>query len=192
MQIFNFVSRWFLTSIRAAVVLGTLGSFGLVAQSAAPSEALEDAPMSAEVALKVLLGDAAPSLIRPGAQQVEIFAIPPRAETPATVSNLKVVVKHGETVNGLLRRHLGDSAFSTKFQRQALVRLNPAVFPRGMVQRLPVGTTLWMPTDPIMAGLVPGGRKDSSQAQAASAADLSATAGPVHTPSPTRGWVRFP
>ena len=149
--------------------------------------------MSAEAALKVLLGDVAPNLTRPVAQQVETFAIPPRAETPAAVSALKVVVKPGETVDGLLRRHLGDSAFSTKFQRQALVRLNPSAFPRGLVQRLAVGTTLWMPTDPIMAGMVPGGRKDSTLAQAASAANPSATAGqPVHTPSPTRGWVRFP
>lgn len=189
----NFSSRWFLNPICTAAVLVVLGSFALAAQAAGPSEPAEEAPMSAEAALKVLLGDAAPSLTRPVAQQVETFAIPPRAETPAAVSALKVVVKSGETVDGLLRRHLGDSAFSTKFQRQALVRLNPSAFPRGLVQRLAVGTTLWMPTDPIMAGMVPGGRKDSTLAQAASAANPSATAGqPVHTPSPTRGWVRFP
>jgi hypothetical protein len=189
----NFSSRWFLTPICTAAVLVVLGSFALAAQAAGPSEPAEEAPMSAEAALKVLLGDAAPSLPRPVAQQVETFAIPPRAETPAAVSALKVVVKPGETVDGLLRRHLGDSAFSMKFQRQALVRLNPSAFPRGLVQRLAVGTTLWMPTDPIMAGMVPGGRKDSTLAQAASAANPSATAGqPVHTPSPTRGWVRFP
>ncbi len=189
----KFSNRWFMSPICTAAVLVALGSFALAAQAAGPSEPAEEAPMSAEAALKVLLGDAAPSLPRPVAQQVETFAIPPRAETPAAVSALKVVVKPGETVDGLLRRHLGDSAFSMKFQRQALVRLNPSAFPRGLVQRLAVGTTLWMPTDPIMAGMVPGGRKDSTLAQAASAANPSATAGqPVHTPSPTRGWVRFP
>jgi Tfp pilus assembly protein FimV len=149
--------------------------------------------MSPEAALQILLGDAAPSLLRPATQQVQAFAIPERAETVPSVSTLKVVVKRGETVNGLLRRHLGNSVFSLQFQRQALVRLNPSVFQKGLVQRLAVGTTLWIPTDPIMASLVPGSRKDSALLQPSPTTEpLGKVIQQVHTPSSTRGWVRFP
>lgn len=197
MQTSKFSRPWVLTSIRNAAALGTIAvlpHFCLAAQSDGSSELSEAARMSPELALRVLLGDAAPSLPRSAAQVAETFAIPSHAELPTPTSSLKVVVKRGDTVESLLRRHLGGSAFSMQFQRQALVRLNPSAFQKGLVQRLEIGTTLWMPTDPIMAGMVPGGRKDGPLAQATStAADPSGTAGqPMHSPSPTRGWVRFP
>jgi len=197
MQTSKFSRPWVLTSIRNAAALGTIAvlpHFCLAAQSDGSSELSEAARMSPELALRVLLGDAAPSLPRSAAQVAETFAIPSHAELPTPTSSLKVVVKRGDTVESLLRRHLGGSAFSMQFQRQALVRLNPSAFQKGLVQRLEIGTTLWMPTDPIMAGMVPGGRKDGPLTQATSTAtDPSGTAGqPMHSPSPTRGWVRFP
>lgn len=164
--------------------------------------------MSAEAALKILLGDAAPALARPAVAPAaapsvapaQAFPVPPAAEALPGTSALKVVVRPGDTVDSLLRRHLRDSAFSTAFQRQALVRLNPSVFQKGQVHRLEVGTTLWMPTDTILMGLLPGAGQPRPVAQASpsSAADSAgqdasgAARQPVHSPSPSRGWVRYP
>jgi Tfp pilus assembly protein FimV len=156
--------------------------------------------MSHETALRILLGDAAQSLIRPSALAAEAFSIPVRTDAPSSASALKVVVRPGDTVDGLLRRHLGDSVFSIQFQRQSVMRLNPNVFPNGQLRRLEVGATLWIPTDTVMMGLLPGVRKETPVAQASAApaqgaADPDATGTtrqPVHTPSPSRGWVRYP
>ena len=198
MQTPNFLNRFFLILRRAAAMLGAVAVASLAAEPAGLATASDETRMSAEAALRVLLGDAAPGLPRPA---VESFPIPPRQEALPAASALKVVVRPGDTVDGLLRRHLGDSVFSPKFQRQALIRLNPAVFQNGQLHRLEVGSTLWIPTDMVMMGLLPGARRDTSLAQAEVAALQGGAAGqdassavrpPVHTPSPSRGWVRYP
>ena len=111
-----------------------------------------------------------------------------------------MVVRRGDTVDGLLRRHLGESAFSVKFQRDALMRLNPSLFPQGHVHRLEVGATLWMPTEQILMGLLSGAKPELQGAPAHASATREegamkpsgADAPLVHTPSPTRSWVRYP
>lgn len=206
MQMPHFARPYCLTLVRALAWLGAgavLGLAPLSAQPVSPAAPAEEVRMSAEAALKILLGDAAPALARPAvapaAAPAQAFPVPPAAEALPGTSALKVVVRPGDTVDSLLRRHLRDSAFSTAFQRQALVRLNPSVFQKGQVHRLEVGTTLWMPTDTILMGLLPGaGQPRPVQAIPSSAADsagqdASGTARqPVHSPSPSRGWVRYP
>lgn len=195
-----FSSRFFLTTVRAVTAVATLGAASLAAQPAGQAVPAEETRMSPEAALKILLGDAAQSLVRPGALVAEAVPAPQRSDVVMPTSALKVVVKRGDTVEGLLRRHLADSVFSIKFQRQALMRLNPAVFQNGQVRRLEVGSTLWIPTDAIMMGLLPGARQEApvvqtsaTPQQAATDQDASATARqPVYTPSPSRAWVRFP
>lgn len=185
--------------IRTGAVLGALFCGPLAAQPAVTGSSGEEVRMSAETALKVLLGDAAPAMLRPGSLPADAAAAAPKAEMPSAASALRVVVKPGDTVDGLLRRHLADSAFSPRFQRQALMRLNPAVFANGQPQRLVVGSTLWIPTEQILMGLLTGGHKDTALAQANPQAAASpgqdapgAGRAPTPTPSPTRGWVRFP
>ena len=159
----------------------------------------QDERMSPEDALKILLGEAAPALSRPAVLAAPAVTAAPRAEPPAAGAALKVVVRPGDTVDSLLRRHLADSVFSTRFQRQALMRLNPTVFQSGQVHRLPVGATLWVPTDTILMGLLPD-RKDAVAATARTASAAPAPAAdapaagqaPALASSPTRGWVRFP
>jgi Tfp pilus assembly protein FimV len=195
-----FSSRFFLTTVRAATAVATLGAASLAAQPAGQAVPAEETRMSPETALKILLGDAAQNLLRPGAVVAEAVPALQRSDVVVPTSALKVVVKRGDTVEGLLRRHLADSVFNIKFQRQALMRLNPAVFQNGQVRRLEAGSTLWIPTDSIMMGLLPGARQETPVAQASTAPqqapaeqDASATARqPVHTPSPSRAWVRFP
>ncbi len=195
-----FSSRFFLVTVRAATAVATLGAASLAAQPAGQAVPAEETRMSPETALKILLGDAAQNLLRPGALVAEAAPALQRSDVVMPTSALKVVVKRGDTVEGLLRRHLADSIFNIKFQRQALMRLNPAVFQNGQVRRLEVGSTLWIPTDAIMMGLLPGARQEAPVAQtsgapqqAATDQDASATARqPVHTPSPSRAWVRFP
>ena len=195
-----FSSRFFLTTVRAATAVATLGAASLAAQPAGQAVPAEETRMSPETALKILLGDAAQNLLRPGAVVAEAVPALQRSDVVMPTSALKVVVKRGDTVEGLLRRHLADSVFNIKFQRQALMRLNPAVFQNGQVRRLEVGSTLWIPTDSIMMGLLPVARQETPVAQASTAPqqapaeqDASATARqPVHTPSPSRAWVRFP
>lgn len=195
-----FSSRFFLTTVRAATAVAALGAASLAAQPAGQAVPAEETRMSPETALKILLGDAAQSLVRPGALVAEAVPALQRSDVVMPTSALKVVVKRGDTVEGLLRRHLADSVFNIKFQRQALMRLNPAVFQNGQVRRLEVGSTLWIPTDAIMMGLLPGARQQAPVAQtsaapqqAATDQDPSATARqPVYTPSPSRAWVRFP
>ena len=202
MPMSNLSKRIFLIWTRAACVLGACGAIGasvLAAEPAAQGVPLDESRMSPEAALRILLGDAAPGLIRPTPALAESFPVPSRADAPLAASARKVVVRPGDTVDGLLRRYLGDSVFSTKFQRQALMRLNPTAFPNGQVHRLEVGAALWIPTDQILMGLLPE-RKEPVTALAtapsgdpASGQDSAAAArAPVFVPSPTRGWVRFP
>ena len=184
-----------LLSAVSAVLAGTAW-----AAQPVPTSAQEER-MSPEDALKILLGDAAPALSRPAvlAAPAVTAAPAPRVEPAAAGAALKVVVRPGDTVDSLLRRHLGDSVFSTKFQRQALMRLNPTVFQNGQVHRLPVGATLWVPTDTILMGLLPD-RKDAVAATARTASAAPAPAAdapaagqePALASRPTRGWVRFP
>ncbi len=201
MQMHHFSSRFFLTTVRAATAVAALGAASLAAQPAGQAVPAEELRMSPETALKILLGDAAQSLVRPGALVAEAVSTPQRSEVMTPSSALKVVVKRGDTVEGLLRRHLADSVFNIKFQRQALMRLNPAVFQNGQARRLEVGSTLWIPTDTLMMGLLSGARKEAPvaptsaapQQQGATDQDAPATARQaVHTPSPSRAWVRFP
>ena len=196
-----FSSRFFLVTVRAAAAVAALGAASLAAQPAGQAVSAEEPRMSPETALKILLGDAAQSLVRPGALVAEAVPDPRRSEVMTPSSALKVVVKRGDTVEGLLRRHLADSVFNIKFQRQALMRLNPAVFQNGQARRLEVGSTLWIPTDTLMMGLLSGARKEAPvaptsaapQQQGVTDQDAPATARQaVHTPSPSRAWVRFP
>ena len=195
-----FSSRFFWATMRVVTAVATWGAASLAAQPAGQAVPAEETRMSPETALKILLGDAAQSLVRPGALVAEAVPALQRSDVVMPTSALKVVVKRGDTVEGLLRRHLADSVFNIKFQRQALMRLNPAVFQNGLVRRLEVGSTLWIPTDAIMMGLLPGARQEAPVVQTSAAPqqgatdqEASATARqPVHTPSPSRAWVRFP
>lgn len=194
MQMPNCSSRFVGTTVRLATAVTILGAASLSAQPVGQAVSVEDARMSPETALKILLGDAAQSLVRPGALVAEALSVPQRSEM------LTVVVRPGDTVDGLLRRHLANSVFNIKFQRQALMRLNPSVFQNGQPQRLTVGTTLWIPNDTVMMALLPGARKEVSVVQTSAAPQqLTAEQEPlgtahqaVHIPSPYRGWVRFP
>lgn len=195
-----FSSRFLLTTLRLAAMVSTLGAASLSAQPVSQTMPAEEARMSPETALKILLGDVAQNLVRPGALAPEALPDSQRSEVVVPTSALKVVVKRGDTVEGLLRRHLADSVFNIKFQRQTLMRLNPAVFQNGQVHRLEVGSTLWIPTDTIMMGLLPGARKEALVARTSAAPQQGATdqdasgttRQSVHTPNPGRAWVRFP
>lgn len=191
-----FTSRFFLTIVRVVTVVAISGANSLAAQPVVQPGSAEEAHMSPETALKILLGDAAQSLLRPVAQAPGTVPVFQRSEVLTPASALKVVVRPGDTVDGLLRRHLVDSVFNTKFKREALIRLNPAVFHNGQVRRLEVGSTLWIPTDTIMMGLLPGApvvHASVAPQQVVADKDTSGTARQaVHTPSPSRAWVRFP
>lgn len=194
-----FSSRFFWVTMRVVTAVATLGAASLAAQPAGQAVPADDARMSPEAALRILLGDAAQNLLRPGAPATGAVPEPQKSEMAMPTSALKVVVKRGDTVEGLLRRHLTDSVFNIKFQRQALMRLNPAVFQNGQARRLEVGSTLWIPTDTFMMGLLPGARKEAPVAQAsavpqpvAAEQDASTARQTVHTPNPNRAWVRFP
>lgn len=194
------LNRWSPVSIRAALGCAALGASALAAQTVSPSAVADEARMSPEAALKILLGDAAPGMLRPVAQPASASPAQAMAEALPAGSALRVVVRPGDTVDGLLRRHLGDSAFSAKFQRQALMRLNPSVFQKGQVHRLEVGSTLWIPTDQTLMGLLSGAKPElqMAQAKAPKAQEVAVqnpsgtVPAPTYTPSPTRGWVRYP
>lgn len=150
-------------------------------------------------ALTTLFGDAAPALVRPiVVAGVQAPNTQPVALEDRLMSPTRVVVKRGDTVDGLLRKHLGESAFSQKFLRQAVVRLNPAAFPQGNIHRLEPGATLLLPSEQTLVGLL---AKKSSGAVSipldpmqdrSSIEAVTPGAAADSTQSARKHWVRYP
>jgi Tfp pilus assembly protein FimV len=70
----------------------------------------------------------------------------PRPAAPA--ARQEVVVRHGETLDGVMRRTLGPMPFRDAFLHQAFVALNPTAFVQGSPHRLVAGARLQVPTLP--------------------------------------------
>ncbi|MEY2994046.1 MAG: hypothetical protein RL357_981 [Pseudomonadota bacterium] len=136
-----------LTALKALICTTSL--FMMSAPWLTPAAHASDNLPSVEMALTTLLGDAAKQWSNPSAATAM-----PVASTPYTSGLTRVVVKRGDTVDRLLRRHLGNTAFSMSYVRQALVRLNPAAFPSGNVHRLEAGITLLVPTEQTLVALL--------------------------------------
>ena len=160
------------------------------------ASATEELP-AFDAALNTLFGDANPGLVRPVAPRVQAGHETVMSEEKL-MAPMRVVVKPGDTVDVLLRRHLGESAFSQKFLRQAVIRLNPAAFPQGNIHRLESGSTLLLPSEQTLVGLLttkaPGAvsmpLNRASQPQEAEGPSSSTT--PAAWQATQKNWVRYP
>ena len=189
-----FSDKLFARGLLALCICAILGSMPLSAKEINAPVA-DDLP-TFDSALNTLFGNANPGLMRPVAAQVQAGG----GEFPQDAkmnSPMRVVVKPGDTVDALLRRHLGESVFSQKFLRQAVIRLNPAAFAQGNIHRLESGTTLLLPTEQTLLGLlavkssgavsIPLGRTPQPQGDDAAAASNLAASQATH-----KHWVRYP
>lgn len=150
------------------------------------------APTQARQALEVLLGSLADgeALVPPSAQA-------PSAP-PAPVRQ-RVVVRAGETLDGVLRRTLSHLPIKDSVLRAAFVDVNPDAFVGGSVHRLRAGVELWVPSPEDVRRIMlrdSGGPPPPIPLPTASAVASGASAEPAPAATPsapdTRGWVRFP
>jgi Tfp pilus assembly protein FimV len=179
------------TGLGAAVLLAMM--------FAAPANAREDA-------LRTLLGSLADgeelaqvdpvegAAGRPGAGRVAANAVARATPAAAPAGRTQVVVRPGETLDGIIRRTLAESPYKETWLRRAFVQLNPAAFERGNTHRLKAGAVLLVPTDGDVLALLDDGRPAPGVPSAASTG-AGTSAGMSQAPSAAderRKWVRFP
>ena len=179
-------SKW--TALKLAICASSilLASAPVLKLTANASDALP----TVEMALTTLLGDAAKQWSTSNAAVVS-----PVTRPTNTVALTRVVVNRGDTVDRLLRRHLGNTAFSMSYVRQALVRLNPAAFPSGNVHRLEAGITLLVPTEQTLVALLKSDKPSAFTAQVGQAGtDDGGMAGQPASQwaREQKNWVRYP
>ncbi len=179
-------------SVLCGAILALCMSAATMAKEVNAPEA--EALPSVDTALTTLLGDAA----KTWSNRSSNLAAQPVVVADASASPMRVVVKPGDTVDGLLRKHLGESAFSQKFLRQALIRLNPAVFAQGNVHRLDVGSTLLIPNEQTLVALLPTQKSSAvsiplgnSQGTVPHVEDQTGKATSAWRPE-QKNWVRYP
>ena len=140
---------------------------------------------------------------------------PEAADGSASVRAV-TAVRPGETLDGIIRRTLGDLPFKESFLRALFVQVNPRAYPNGNVQRLDPGTPLNVPSvadlraalrrslGPERAAALRGTSAPEAAGVSRSSAGASPAPGagttaasvavtPALPPKPDyRGWVRFP
>lgn len=132
------------------------------------------------VALRVLLGSNDPS--QPAAS----------ASAPQLSDNAQrrtITVMRGESLDRLIRRAMPGMPLHPDFLRQAFVRVNPQVFPKGAPHAMRTGTTLQVPTPDELRFLLL-----SQHPEAVSLFQVVETtkAAEPEPGLPKRQWVRFP
>lgn len=131
-------------------------------------------------ALRVLLGASDPS---------QPAAAPSAAPHSDPAQRRTITVMRGETLDRAIRRALPNLPLHPDFLRQAFVRVNPQVFPKGAPHNLRTGTPLQVPTaDELRYMLVSQYPETVSLFQLVEAAKTA-------EPEPAqarRHWVRYP
>lgn len=172
----------------------------------AQTTALPPTPPNARQALEVLLGSLA---------DTESVVPPKTAAVPATAAGAtpvpvrqRVVVRPGETLDGVLRRTLSHLPIKESVLRAAFVDINPDAFVSGSVHRLRAGAEMQVPSPEdvrrIMlrdaGGTSPGaapGPTPTAAAPAAVAPKTPAAPEPARAAADPlvedmRDWVRYP
>ncbi len=138
---------------------------------------------SSTVALRVLLGSAEPN-------QQAAPTDPANAANAANRSPRRTItVMRGESLDRAVRRALPGLPLHPDFLRQAFVRVNPQVFPKGAAHAMRTGTTLQVPTaDELRFMLMSQYPETVALFQVVEAPPAAEQA-----PQPSkRHWVRFP
>jgi Tfp pilus assembly protein FimV len=131
-------------------------------------------------ALRVLLGSA--QTAQPAAPT---DAVPAANRSPRRT----LTVMRGETLDRAVRRALPGLPLHPDFLRQAFVRVNPQVFPKGAAHAMRAGTALQVPTADELRFML------MSQYPETMALFQVVEAAPTAEPAPQaskRHWVRFP
>jgi Tfp pilus assembly protein FimV len=178
------------TSLKPLIGVALCAS--LATSLAADADPASENLPSVEMALTTLLGDAAQQWARSNSATGAHVA----TDTQRPPALTRVVVKRGDTVDRLLRRHLGDTAFSMSYLRQAVIRLNPSAFPTGNIHRLESGITLLVPTEQTLVALLkrdkPGAfaaPQNKNDGQGYSAAQDQT---PAQRITEQKNWIRYP
>lgn len=197
----NFPARLF-TACAAALLVSSLLHTVQAADAAAPAGATPSAepttpftsifsppPEAPKPAAAKPAADGAgrrPLSARQAADIEELFkALQNRAaaQSQAAASptpTLVVLTQKGDTVDKIVARTLGHLPLRTDVLRKALIQRNPEVFPKGKVGRIPVGSTIYLPSHEDFR-----------------VAALGQQAKPITQVADTqvderRGWIRFP
>ena len=157
-----------------------------------------EATPTIDSALNTLFGETSPGLVRSVTARAQGGGVQTTLPDDKASMPLRVVVKPGDTVDALLRRHMGESAFSQKFLREAAIRLNPAVFAKGNIHRLESGSTLLLPSEQTLVGLLLQKSSGAVSIPLGSGSESPAAQAPATASGPSTGmhtqknWVRYP
>lgn len=135
---------------------------------------------SSTAALRVLLGANDTSLQAPSTTATQVTDNTPRKT---------ITVMRGESLDRVIRRAMPGMPLHPDFLRQAFVRVNPQVFPKGAAHAMRTGTSLQVPTaDELRYMLL------SQHPESAHLFQLpeSAKASEPEPAQARRHWVRYP
>lgn len=153
------------TALPVAVVLGHSASWGSDTSSAA---------------LRVLLGSTETS------QQT---SSPAALHATDGSQRRTITVMRGESLDRVIRRALPGIPLHPDFLRQAFVRVNPEVFPKGAVHAMRTGTTLQVPTTHELRFLLMSHHPETVNLFQLVETTKASDPEPNHV---RRQWVRFP